>query len=328
VLPIVRADPAVDAVIALFVPPVVAGADEVAAAIGRAVGEGIGKPVLASVIAAGELPPTPGVTNFPYPESAARALGLVAARAEWLRRPAGFVPAVDGVDATRGRAVVADALASDDDRWLRPDQVRQLLEAYGIPVVPELIAETADEAAQAAAELGLPAVVKSGEAGAHKTETGGIALALTTPEEVREAAARIGLPVLVQPMISGSAELLAGVVEDPVFGPLVAFGPGGVFAELIGQAEFRIAPLTDVDARELVAGGKAGELVRGFRGKPAVNEQSLADLLHRLSRLGDDLHEVAELDLNPVIASPGGCVAVDARIRVRRVQAAPRTKTW
>jgi acyl-CoA synthetase (NDP forming) len=280
------------------------------------------------VIAAGELPPTPGVTNFPFPESAARALGLVAARAEWLRRPAGFVPAVDGFDATRGRAVVADALASDDDRWLRPDQVRQLLEAYGIPVVPELIAETADEAAQAAAELGLPAVVKSGEAGAHKTETGGIALALTTPEEVREAAARIGLPVLVQPMISGSAELLAGVVQDPVFGPLVAFGPGGVFAELIGQAEFRIAPLTDVDARELVAGGKAGELVRGFRGKPAVNEQSLADLLHRLSRLGDDLHEVAELDLNPVIASPGGCVAVDARIRVRRVQAAPRTKTW
>jgi acyl-CoA synthetase (NDP forming) len=117
-------------------------------------------------------------------------------------------------------------------------------------------------------------------------------------------------------------------VQDPIFGPLVAFGPGGVFAELIGQADFRIAPLTDADARELVTGGKAGQLVRGFRGKPAADEPALTDLLHRLSRLGDDLHEVAELDLNPVIASPDGCVAVDARVRVRRVDAVSRTKTW
>jgi acyl-CoA synthetase (NDP forming) len=113
-----------------------------------------------------------------------------------------------------------------------------------------------------------------------------------------------------------------------VFGPLVAFGPGGVFAELIGQAEFRIAPLTDVDANELVLGGKAGELVRGFRGKPPADEQALTSLLHRLSRLGEELREVAELDLNPVIASPDGCVAVDARIRVSRAEAVPRTKTW
>jgi acyl-CoA synthetase (NDP forming) len=121
---------------------------------------------------------------------------------------------------------------------------------------------------------------------------------------------------------------LAGIVQDPVFGPLVAFGPGGVFAELIGAAEFRIAPLTDADAGELVTGGKAGVLVRGFRGKPAADEHALTDLLHRLSYLGDDLNEVAELDLNPVIASPDGCVAVDARIRVCRAQAATRTKTW
>jgi acyl-CoA synthetase (NDP forming) len=101
-----------------------------------------------------------------------------------------------------------------------------------------------------------------------------------------------------------------------------------VFAELIGQADFRIAPLTDADADELVTGGKAGELVRGFRGKPAADKGALSDLLHRLSRLGDDLHEVAELDLNPVIASPKGCVAVDARVRVRRLAAPSRTKTW
>ncbi len=328
VLPIVLADPDLDAVIVLFVPPVVAGAEEVALAVGRASSDTKGKPVLTSIIAEGELPTVPGLTNFAYPESAARTLGLAAARAEWLRRPAGSVPPLDGVDTARARAVVMEALKAGDDLWLRPDQVRELLQAYGIPVVPERSAARPDEAAEAAAELGFPAVVKSAEPGAHKTETGGIALGLSTTEEVREAAERIGPPLVVQPMLEGSAELLAGVVQDPVFGPLVAFGPGGVFAELIGQAEFRIAPLTDVDANELVLGGKAGELVRGFRGKPAADKQALTDLLHRLSRLGEQLREVAELDLNPVIASPDGCVAVDARIRVRRAEAAPRTKTW
>jgi acetate---CoA ligase (ADP-forming) len=328
VVPIVLADPGVDAAIVLFVPPIVAGAEEVAAAVGRASTGVEGKPVLTSLIAEGEVPPTPGVTDFPYPESAARALGLAAARAEWLRRPAGSVPALEGVDAARGRAVIVEALATGDDLWLRPEQVRQLLQAYGIPVVPERVAATVDEAAAAAAELGFPVVVKSAEPGAHKTETGGIALDLAGESDVRAAAGRIGPPVVVQPMLEGSAELLAGIVQDPMFGPLVAFGPGGVFAELIGQAEFRIAPLTDADALELVRGGKAGQLVGGFRGQPAADEHALTDLLHRLSRLGDDLHEVAELDLNPVIASPEGCVAVDARVRVRRVEAPPRTKTW
>jgi acetate---CoA ligase (ADP-forming) len=328
VLPIVLSDPGVDAVIVLFVPPVVSGAEEVAMAVAHASAEAGGKPVLTSIIAEGELPPTPGLTNFAYPESAARTLGLAAARAEWLRRPAGSVPALEGIDSARGRAVVADALAAGEDLWLHPDQVRELLQAYGIPVVPERIAATADEAAEAAAALGLPAVVKSAEPGAHKTETGGIALGLATAGDVRGAAERIGPPVLVQPMLEGSAELLAGIVQDPVFGPLVAFGPGGVFAELIGQADFRIAPLTDEDARELVTSGKAGELVRGFRGKPAADEQALTDLLHRLSRLGEELREVVELDLNPVIASPDECVAVDARIRVSGVETAPRTKTW
>jgi acyl-CoA synthetase (NDP forming) len=113
-------------------------------------------------------------------------------------------------------------------------------------------------------------------------------------------------------MVSGSAELLAGVVQDPVFGPLVAFGPGGVLAELIGDAGFRIAPLTDLDAEDLVGSGKVGRLVRGFRGRPPADAEALTDLLHRLSRLAEELPEVVELDLNPVVALTEGCVAVDA----------------
>jgi acyl-CoA synthetase (NDP forming) len=205
---------------------------------------------------------------------------------------------------------------------------RDLLTAYGIPVVPERVAQSADEAVAAALELGLPAVLKTVAAGAHKTEEGGVALDLRDEPQVRAAAERIGPPVLVQPMVSGGAELLAGIVQDPVFGPLVAFGPGGVFAELIGDAAFRLAPITDVDAQELVLGGKAGRLVRGFRGAPPSDVGSLTDLLHRLSQLAQDLPEVAELDLNPVVSQPHGCVAVDSRVRIRRPSATTTPKSW
>ena len=109
-----------------------------------------------------------------------------------------------------------------------------MLEAYGIPLVGERQAATPEEAVAAAGELGLPVVVKTAVAGAHKTETGGVALDVRSPAEVREAAARIGGPVVVQRYLTEGAELLAGIVQDPVFGPLVAFGPGGVLAELIG----------------------------------------------------------------------------------------------
>jgi acetyl coenzyme A synthetase (ADP forming)-like protein len=319
-LPLVLADPNVDAVIALFVPPVVAGAQDVADAIGRAA-TGAQKPVLASVIAEGRVETATGLALFPYPESAARALGLAADRSEWLRRPAGSVPEVDGIDSSRARRVVEKRLVAGEG-WLSPAQAREVLEAYGVPVVPERVCAKATDAAAAARELGFPAVVKTAAAGAHKTETGGVALGLATDAEVEAAATRIGLPVIVQPQLGGSAELLAGVVQDPVFGPLVAFGPGGVFAELIGQAEFRIAPLTDADAEELVTGGKAGVLVRGFRGKPPADEGALMDLLHRLGRLGEDLPELAELDLNPVIAGPDGCIAVAPSL------GGQRTKTW
>jgi len=129
-------------------------------------------------------------------------------------------------------------------------------------------------------------------------------------------------------MIASGAELLAGIVQDPVFGPLVAFGPGGIFAELIGEARFRIAPLTDVDAEELVTGGKAGRLVAGFRGAPAASVPALTELVHRLARLGEDYPSVAELDLNPVLALPDRCVAVDARVRLRHPEVATRAKSW
>ena len=333
-LPLVLADAQVDAVIVLFVPTVTATADEVAAAIDRATAKaGNGKPVLAVVLHAGGIPAVlrrdgASVAALHYPESAARALGRLAERAEWLRQPHGTVPALDGIDRAAAGRVVDRALDELDDVWLTAADTRELLLAYGLPLVPEHVAADAHEAVAAAGELGFPVVVKTASPGAHKTELGGIALDLRDAEAVGAAAERIGGPVIVQPMIDGGAELLAGVVQDPVFGPLVAFGPGGVFAELIGEASFRIAPLTDRDVDELVFGGKAGRLVRGFRGAAAADGGALADLLLRLARLGEDFPAVAELDLNPVLALPDRCVAVDARIRVRRPEHVTRTKTW
>jgi acetyl coenzyme A synthetase (ADP forming)-like protein len=333
-LPLLLADPHVDAAIVLFVPAVSATADEVAAAIDRAAGASdADKPVLAVVMTAQGVPErlrsgSGRVAPFTYPESAARALGRAADRADWLRRPQGTVPELAGIDRTAAEAVVERALGAADDLWLDPADARELLLAYGIPLVPERVAPTVDEAVAAARGLGFPAVVKTAAPGAHKTETGGIALDLGTEEAVREAAERIGVPVIVQPMLSAGAELLVGVVEDPTFGPLVAFGPGGVLAELIGEASFRIAPLTDADARELVTSGKAGRLVAGFRGAPPADEDALVDLVLRLAHLGEDLHALAELDLNPVLGLPDGCVAVDARVRVRRPETVVRAKSW
>ncbi|HEY2355582.1 MAG TPA: GNAT family N-acetyltransferase [Gaiellaceae bacterium] len=328
-LPPVLADPAFDAAIVLFVPAVGADEEEVGAAISEAA-KGADKPVLCVFISAKGAPASlrsaADVPAFTYPEAAARALGRAAERGEWLRQPAGTVPDLDR-DRDEGRAVVQETSATGDG-WLDDGQTRRLLAAYGIPFVREIHAATPADAVSAARELGYPVVLKTAEPGAHKTEQGGVALDLGDDESVRAAAEQIGCPLLVQPFVRGGTELLAGAMQDPVFGPLVAFGPGGVLAELIGEARFRLAPLTDLEAKVLVTSGKAGRLVAGFRGAPPVDEQTLVDLVLRLALLADDLPEVAELDLNPVLALPSGCVAVDARVRIADPVPHRRAKSW
>jgi acetyl coenzyme A synthetase (ADP forming)-like protein len=322
-IPLVLADPNVDALLVLFVLTIVADTAEVVAAIQRA-SEGVEKPVVPVVMSAEGAPKG----SFAYPESAARALGLAAQRAAWLRRPGDKVPVPGDIDREAARNLVEELLADADDAWLDPAQTRRLLETYGLPLVPERAARPPDDAAAAARELGLPAVVKTAASGAHKTESGGVALDLRSEEEVRRAAERIGGPVIVQPFLKGQAELLAGVVQDPVFGPLVAFGPGGTLAELIGAARFALAPLTDVDVEVALTTGKAARLVAGWRGAPPADKAKLGDVRHRRSQLAVDLPEASELDLNPVLAGPEAAVAVDARVRLRRVEQVTTAKTW
>jgi acetyl coenzyme A synthetase (ADP forming)-like protein len=329
-LPSVIADPAFDAVIVLFVPTVGSDESEVGAAISRAAEGAADKPLLCVFVSANGPPAslrsTANVPGFAYPEAAARALARAAERGEWLRQPTGEVPELE-CDRDEAQAVAREAIAAGAE-WLDAAGARRLLGAYGVQLVPERLAATLEEAVEAARELGYPVVLKTAVPGAHKTEQGGVILDLGDEQAVRSAAERLGGPMLVQPFVRGGTELLAGAVQDPVFGPLVAFGPGGVLAELIGEARFRLAPLTDLDAKELVRAGKAGRLVAGFRGAPPADAGALVDLLLRLSLLADDLPEVAELDLNPVLALPDGCFAVDARVRVADPARPRRTKSW
>jgi acetate---CoA ligase (ADP-forming) len=331
VLPLLLADPAFDAVCVLFVRPVVANAADVIDAVNAAIAEaGHDKPVVGVFLSAEEdtLPPGPMlVTRFGSPEAAARALAVAARRGAWLREPAGVVPELEGVDRAAARAIAVEALAHVDDVWLDARQSRELLEAYGIRLAPEALAESPEQAAHVASVIGMPVVVKSAAAGLHKTESGGVALDLRDRDAVLQAARRIGCPVLVQPMMGG-AELLVGATQDPTFGPLVAIGLGGVQAELIGAVSFALAPLTDSDAAELLARDPLGRLVAGFRGRPPLAVGALADLLHRLSALALDLPEVAELDLNPILADDRGYYAIDRRVRLRRHAAEIRLKTW
>ena len=196
------------------------------------------------------------------------------------------------------------------------------------PARTRTVADRPEAAVVAARELGYPAVVKTAVPGAHKTETGGVVLGVGRRGRRRRGRGRIGGSVIVQPMVSGGVELLAGVVQDAVFGPLVAFGPGGIFAELIGDAGFRIAPLTDVDAEELVTSGKAGRLVAGFRGRPPPMpaRSRISSIVSRGSARA--CPQVAELDLNPVVGLADGCVVVDARVRVHRLVRQQLLKTW
>jgi acyl-CoA synthetase (NDP forming)/RimJ/RimL family protein N-acetyltransferase len=331
VLPPLLEDPAFDAVCVLFARPVVTTGADVERVIAQAAADaGHRKPVVAVMLTGEHLAttaPDRGFAAFASPEAAACALGVAARRAAWLRRPVGVVPAVGDVDRTGARAVVAAALAATDDAWLDADESRRLLEAYGVPLAPEAIAATPGEAAAIAGRMGGVVAVKSAVPGAHKTESGGVALDLRGADAVRAAAARIGGAVLVQPMLEGS-ELIAGMVRDPVFGPLIALGLGGVLTELVAAASVGIVPLTDVDAADVVAAGPVGRLMAGFRGQPPLDAEATTDLLHRLSALALDVPEIAELDLNPVLVTSAGCVAVDKRVRVRRVGPSGRVKTW
>jgi acyl-CoA synthetase (NDP forming) len=329
----VAADEGVDAILALTVPTAVADPASAACCAG------VSKPLVLSVLDQAEAvrlrPGSPGgpgpVPAYAYPGSAARALAHAARYGAWRARVPGQVPEFGDLRADGARALVGGFLErSPDGGWLSPDQAAELLECYGIPLVSTEPVTREEAAVGAAVKLGGPVVLKADVPGlVHKTDAGAVQLDLHGPDEVRAGyralAGRFGArlsAVLVQPMVAGGTEVIVGVVQEPVFGPLVVFGLGGVATDVLGDRSARLTPLTDTDAAALVRSIRAAPLLLGYRGTPAADLAALQDILLRVSRLADDLPQVAELDLNPVIARSDGAHVVDTRVRVLPAQPA------
>jgi acyl-CoA synthetase (NDP forming) len=321
VLDLVAADPNVDSIMAIFIPPIISEAENVARAV-----RGVhtrGKPLLATFMgwqgAPAVLEPIPA---YIFPESAAVALANVTRYGEWLLKPLTEPLPMPDRNRDAARAIVGDVVERGGG-WLTPSECDAVLKSAGIPVVPSRTVSTAEEAVGAAAELGYPVVLKAAGASlVHKTEVGGVKLRLASAEDVRDAyadlRARLGdrlEAVVVQPMLTGAVEVVVGGLNDRAFGPLVMCGTGGIYVELLADTVFRMCPLADDDARDMIADMKGRALLRGYRGAPPVDEPALRRLLVCVSQLVDACPEIHEMDINPVMVLPSGAVAADVRIK-------------
>ena len=263
---------------------------------------------------------------FDLPERAISALGKAVRYAAWRDEPLGGQPQLSGVDASLARNTVRAALEQGGG-WQPHGRIADILSRYGIPVIPTATAIGAGAAVAHASRVGYPVVLKVADPGlVHKTDIGGVKLNLRDADAVRSAyqsiASAVGSPepaVLIQPMAKGQVELVAGIVHDPLFGSLVMVGLGGVHTEVFADRAFRLVPMTDRDAGRMWRSLRAAPLLTGYRGSPAVNTDALEDLLLRLGRLADELPEVAELDLNPILVSAEGALVVDAKLRLAAV---------
>ena len=344
----------VDALIVIYIPVDRSTARETLAAIGQGIADGrisgsTGKPVLACVMAepgaqaplAVDYQPAsrPGETvrervpTYRFPENAARALGRIASYADWRAQPPALYWSFEDIRSEEARELCRAVTNSRGESWLTAEETRRVLNAFGLPLLPTVLARSADEAAALSAVFGFPVVAKlQARSLLHKSDVGAVLVGLASERAVRSAYRELmaiasahgpiepdeGEGVVIQPMISGGVETMIGVTDDKLFGPLVAFGLGGIHVEVLGDVRFCMAPLTDRDADSLLRGIRGYKLLQGYRGHPPVDLDALRELVLRVARLAEEVPDIAELDLNPVIAlSPGnGCRIVDARIRV------------
>ncbi len=327
-LEILRADPEVDGVIVIFVSPIMINALEVARAI-IAAGKGARQPILTCFM--GTEQGRPGLeelrrAGFPvylFPEEAAAAMSGMDRYRRIRERPEGRLVTFE-VDRDRATAALGSA-AKAGRTDLDPGEVSELLVAYGLPVVPARLCGNADEAAAAAMALGYPVVVKAvGPELVHKTERGAVKVDLRTADEVRSACRAIAgaagaARFQVQTMVRGGHETILGVARDPKFGPLLMFGLGGIFVEVMKDVIFRILPITDVEARDMVRGIHGFPVLAGARGGPKADEEFLVEALLRLAQLAIDYPAIAQVDINPLIVTPSRSTSfvVDARVRVQ-----------
>jgi acyl-CoA synthetase (NDP forming) len=326
-------DSNIDALIVVFIPPMAVKTEDVAAAIIKATRELKGRiPVITNFMAtkgvSGQL--SDGVVRIPsyqFPELAAQALAQAVSYGKWLATPLGSAREFPEVKKLEAAALVSEALANKEG-WLDPASTNALLSCYGIPLVRTVEAFDPVQAAKAAEAFPGRVVLKGSAPGLlHKTELDAVKVGLE-PKEVEATAKKMGERLeksgfsgarfIVQEMVSDATEMFVGVTNDPNFGPLLACGIGGALVELLRDVSVRLTPLTDADAHQMVRSLRTFPVLDGYRGEPKRDVKALEEVMLRLSLLVEDIPEVAELDLNPVMVlrEGRGAVVVDARVRV------------
>ncbi|MCG8460441.1 MAG: GNAT family N-acetyltransferase, partial [Holophagales bacterium] len=339
----------VDTLVVIHTPTGIQGPGEIEQAVAEAVAEarahtpaapgelGGTKPIFASVVGDEEetfgLPCPHGETVpvYAFPEELGRVLGKIADYADWRRAGPGLYPEPADQDLARAREICHRALDLRGEGWLTVPEALDVLRAAGLTVADGGFAASAEAAVALAEEVGFPVAMKLASTTlVHKTEHGGVALDLEDAEQLRlafeELAGRLEASghgsamdgVWVQPMLEGSCEVMVGVDLDPVFGPLVAFGLGGIHVEILRDVAFRVTPLSERDAREMIRSVRGYRLFEGYRGHAAADVPALQDALIRISRLAEAVPEIVSLDLNPLFALPPGegYRIADVRIRV------------
>jgi acetate---CoA ligase (ADP-forming) len=338
----VGADPNVDSVVVIFVPPLALDTGGIAEAIAcGAATVPASKPVLTVFLSSKGAPPALAtgargrLPSYSFPENAARALGAAERYGRWRSRPRGQPLRLTARARSAVRAIVERAFGEHDKAfWLDTADVQDLLRACDIPVADARLVAP-DRAPALAESMGYPLVAKAVSAGlVHKSDVGGVILGLRSEDDVRSAVSALrdrlalsGRPlerVLLQREVPGGLEMLVGVVTDPTFGPLVACGFGGVQVELLKDASFRLPPVTDIDAAEMIDHLRMKTLLEGYRGTPPADRAALMQLVQRVSALAEAVPELHEMDLNPVkvLGRGEGVVVVDARIRLGPLTAA------
>jgi acetyl coenzyme A synthetase (ADP forming)-like protein len=315
-------DSEIDAIVVIYIPVTPTSASLVASAIRKTVTRD--KTVLATFMSSSGVPVSlKPVPAFPFPERAVNALALATRYAEWRRGPEGVPVAFADIDEKRLRAIVDTACARGGG-WLHPLTVSELLGVAGIAVPPTLFAATSQEAVEAALSLGFPVALKAyGPDLLHKSDVGGVRLGLqheyavaSTFEDLAHTLGDRMTGAIVQPMIAGGVEMMLGATYQAAFGHVIACGAGGTLVELLADVAFRIHPLRDVDADDLIAAVRCSKLLEGFRGSGRADKPALRDAILRLSKLIEICPEIREIDLNPLKVMDRGVCALDARIRV------------
>jgi acetyl coenzyme A synthetase (ADP forming)-like protein len=327
-------DDAVDSVIVIFIPPLVTEPDAAAAAIADAARGDHGKPVLGVFMRADGAPaPLSPVPCYSFPEPAALALARATTYGKWRAKPIETAPTPGQFSRDGIRAVIEQALRRGGG-WTTADEAAAVLQAAGIPYARSTVATTADAACTAATALGYPIALKAlGPTLLHKTERGAVCLNIRDDRGLRAAyddySRRLGTEmtsVLVQQMAPPGVEMIVGALHDPLFGPLIACGSGGVLVDLLADTAFRLHPLTESDARDMIDELKGARLLRGYRGAAPADEGALRDVLLRISALVTVAPEIQELDLNPVIVTSTGACVADVRMRIEHPRAASQRR--